>query len=170
MKKGLVIIVAIALVIFKATFAFASWSAPFVIDTGGPTFDQIGAWWISGDKFENPAFSDFTEADWYNYNASNINAYAFGSATSSLTFNANFEDPQSAGTNFLIMASLSGEVLDQARLFTFDGIEWDGTEVSQEEWEELGGGGPIAPIPEPATMLLFGAGTLGFGIFRRTKK
>lgn len=169
MRKISIIFAIVTLIVCMSNFALASWS--WTLDATAPgQFDQMGVWWLANGKFDDPAFSDFTVSGWWNYNFSNTNAYAFGPPTVSMFFDGNFEGLPSAGTDFLVMASFEGSLLYQAQL-TYDGSDWTIADAS-ETWYNLGGGNPIDPatIPEPASMLLFGIGMLGFGIMRKRRK
>jgi hypothetical protein len=159
--------------------AFADWSQQFNQSgtetySGTPVgeFDRIGIWWDGGDKFSTPAFNNFSDSAWNNYNVSDASAYAIGAVTTNLNFNISFLGDQSAGTKFYFMAA-NGSDIRQRQYAEFDGSNWSvsyGTsfpEVSPENWK---GGTVVTPEPVSSALFLLGGATLVVYQYRRKKK
>ena len=77
------------------------------------------------------------------------------------------------GSNLLFMTSKDGEFVTRQRCYTslnqFGGVEWNFTSVNESEWNQLGGGGPVA-TPEPISSALFLLGGAALAIKKRKAK
>ncbi len=179
MKKFIAIIfVGVLLASFGSNLAFADWSQSFMQSStetyfGVPvgTFDRMGIWWESGDKFASPAFTNFSDAGWNNVNVSDTYAYAIGSSSNNLTFNISFLGLQSAGTKFYFMAAL-GDDIRQRQVAIYDGTNWNVPygvsfpDVSPGDWK--GPASVVTPEPISSVLFLLGGGVIaGFARLRK---
>jgi hypothetical protein len=135
-------------------------------------FDRIGIWWISGDKFTIPAFTNFSVSGWSNTNVSDTYAYAIGPESTDLYFNISFLPPKSAGTAFYFMAA-NGSDVRQRQYVSFDGTNWNAAygvsfpEVALGDW--TGPAGVVTPEPISSALFLLGGGAIAALKLRKKK-
>jgi hypothetical protein len=119
---------------------------------------QQEAFTVSGDQFENPGFSNFSDGSWANVPVSATHIVAGGNANNNFTFNVNFLNSDK-NVVFDIWGYLNGTVV-AGNEFTYS----NGGLVSV---TDLSNNLAPTPVPEPTTMIAgallllpFGASTL----------
>jgi hypothetical protein len=175
MKKLMLFLVSIVLLIPAITFASTitigdpvegnSWGQQFN-ESGVGSFNIIEVYMTSsGDSFEKPVFSGFSDASWTDQNstppmAQTTFAQARGNGVTNLTFNIEF-------------------IGDQSNPFEFDFLAWSDNSLKEGAHAVWSGGGwaitpgtvgtydaPVA-TPIPAAILLLAPGLVGLAGIRR---
>ena len=151
--------------------AFADWNQQFNQSSGElyngqavGNFNEIKIWLLSdsANKFQSPAFTDFSEKGWSNYSTSNYYADAVKSLSSdsSTYFNLNFTGNQNNGMHFLSETLLNSTVIQKQEMTYTPNSGWSYPGVSAATWNSL----------EPVSCVLFLLGGGSLAILRSRQK
>jgi hypothetical protein len=146
------------------TLELGSWGQQFN-ETGVGDYNKMEAFMVSsGDFFEPTGFEDFNQSGWTGSLIDDDYILATGSNQTNMNFNIHFGGDQSDPLEFVFLAWLDDTLLESA-LASWNGSAWSfGT--YQGNVYDLD---RSAPVPEPATMILFGLGLLGLAGVSRKK-
>jgi len=167
MKKPL-LLVAVSLLVLGLIPGFANsshatgWSQAFQ-ENGVGNFDWMEIYWISGSKFDTPAFSNFSDTTWILSYGNDAYAVATGDPLADLTFNIGFVGASSDPLSFDFLAWNGNGLADAAH------ADWNGSGWSITGCDPTGYNPPSASVPEPATALLLGSGLLSLACAGRKK-
>jgi hypothetical protein len=151
-------------------FNSGSWSATFRQSDIG-NFDRIEAFVLTGNQFKT-GLENLSRGDWGVSLVSSSYSYASGSYDDGLEFDMHFD-----GVHIDNTGVVSTSPVDLRFLTSYDGMikedifaSWDGRNWRFEDFDGHTCGNPVAPVPEPSTMVLLGAGFAALGIMAKSRK
>ena len=120
--------------------------------------------------FEIPlGIERFSQAGWsQTYNDGNL-LIAEGPTAQDLLFNLVFVDPRMDNFTFHYQAWDGNTVVDNADAY-WSGRSWSITGPTGGTWQSARIDNPVSHTPEPASLLLLGAGLTSFAVYRRKFK
>jgi len=130
-------------------------------------YDQISIWYKTGDTFANPVFTGYS-AQWTEVQPNDLSAFLTtgGTVTGATNFNLTFEGTKYA-TDVLYMISNDGVVGGRWLTHYYPGCV-ENQELTECQWNAMGGGSPIAtPEPVSAALFIVGGGVLAFAMRKK---
>ncbi|GEM_PF-4614885 len=171
MKKSLVVLFTIVMLVLVSNATASPWSQTFK-EVGVGNFDQLDIFMEPGLVFFSGS-SGYTTSGW----ATDVDTVDYISASGPETANMNFQLGFTDDSLFTLdfFAFLDGVIVDAATLEHIGNKQWNienvrpllstATNLYQADLKRVG----HSPVPEPATLLLFGAGLLGVASLGRKK-
>jgi hypothetical protein len=151
-------------------FNSGSWSATFRQSDIG-YFDRIEALVLTGNKFKT-GLENLSRGDWNVSLVSSSYAYVSGHHDDGLEFDMHFDGVHSDNTGVVNTSPVDLRILTSCDNIIKEDIfaSWDGRNWRFEDFEGHTCGNPVAPVPEPSTMVLLGAGFAALGIMAKRRK
>ena len=135
-----------------------SWDQRFRV-TSDHTFNSLDAHMTtSGHSFKDEGSRNFSESDWHGSLVTFEHITASGGDTNNLDCNFHFDGDLHQKIDFILTAFHDNDEIDSIH------AHYDGS-GSRDGWDFEDCGKPRS-VPEPATLLLFGAGLAGLGAMR----